>query len=177
MSRFETHLPVVNLHSGELFFTQHSTLITTILGSCVSLTMYYNVRTKIAGMCHILLPSCSRKKQCSKPCTEMFRYLNCTVRYMVKYFEQHNILRKEIEVKVFGGSDILALTDNGRGRKSVGKQNIEMAKKTLHYEHINVKAVHVGGTFGRKIFFFTDTGEVLVKRIKKSLLPKQETEI
>jgi len=59
----------------------------------------------------------------------------------------------------------------------VGKQNIEMAKKTLHYEHINVKAVHVGGTFGRKIFFFTDTGEVLVKRIKKSLLPKQETEI
>jgi len=95
---------------------------------------------------------------------------------MVNYFEQHNIPRKEIEVKVFGGSDILILTDNGR-RKSVGRQNIEMAKKILHYGHIKVKAVHLGGTFGRKIYFFTDTGEVLMRRVKKSLLPKQETEI
>jgi len=107
----------------------------------------------------------------------MFRYLNCTMKYMVWSFEKNGVSKKDIDVKVFGGSDILITPQNGSMRKSVGKQNIEMAKKILHNERMEAKIFHVGGSFGRKIYFFTDSGEIFMKRIKKSLLQKEAIEI
>ena len=44
-------LPMVNLHPGELFVAQEPTLITTILGSCVSVCLFCP-KQKIGAMCH-----------------------------------------------------------------------------------------------------------------------------
>jgi chemotaxis protein CheD len=56
-------------------------------------------------------------------------------------------------------------TKKNPGVISIGRQNIEMAEKILLSEGLTLKAKDVGGTGGRKILFYTGTGEVLLKRL------------
>jgi chemotaxis protein CheD len=174
MNPYGTKLPVVYLKPGEIFFSKKPALIMTILGSCVSATMY-NRWTGFGGICHILLPRC-RNGKCTGTCDEMFRYAGCTLRHMVTRFDREGIPRMDIEVKLFGGAEILLSLDRESKRKSVGKQNIDVARETLLKEGLKTAASNIGGAFGRKLYFFTNTGEVLVKRIKRTALPKEEIE-
>jgi len=50
---------------------------------------------------------------------------------------------------------------------SIGRQNITAAEQVLKSEGLKMHAVDVGGLLGRKIYFYTDTGEVLLKRLRK----------
>ena len=171
MSPHELGLPVFYLKPGEVYFSEKPALVMTILGSCISVTMY-SARHGFGGICHVLLPKC-HTESCNTQCSEVYRYADCSIRNMVERFVDMGALRKDIEVKIFGGSDILVIAGH-KNYVTVGKQNIEITKKTLMDEGLKIRAAHIGGTFGRKIFFFTHTGEVLMKRIKKSALPAEE---
>jgi chemotaxis protein CheD len=164
-------LPVVYLKPGEAHFSESPALVMTVLGSCISVTMF-SAFIGYAGMCHVVLPRC-RTEPCSATCDEPYRYMGCAIRDMVDRFLGKGAKRGEIQVKIFGGSEILKLEGQEK-HASVGKQNIEIAKKTLIDEGLKVKASHVGGTFGRKIFFLTHTGEGLMKKIEKSALPAED---
>jgi chemotaxis protein CheD len=87
---------------------------------------------------------------------------------MIAWFIDKGAYPAELEVKVFGGSDIL-VTGPDRRNVSVGKQNIEAARQALLREGLKLHASHIGGTSGRKIIFSTQTGEVLMKRIRKTV--------
>ena len=52
------------------------------------------------------------------------------------------------------------------GRKSVGRQNIEAALAVLRQEGFAPRTSDTGGTEGRKLRFYSATGEVFVKRIR-----------
>ncbi len=95
----------------------------------------------------------------------MFRYLDCSVKAMIEAFEQKGIKRQEIEIKIFGGSDMFESKRVQGKPVTVGRQNIEMAKSVLQTAGLKVAAEHLGGKVGRKILFFTNTGEVLMKRL------------
>ena len=87
---------------------------------------------------------------------------------MIEKYASFDIHRSDIEIKVFGGADMYA----SRRSLSVGKQNIATALKTIKEERLNLLASDVGGTQGRKIFFNTYTGDVLLKRLGKyDMLP------
>jgi chemotaxis protein CheD len=171
MSPLQTEIPVFYLQPAEVFFSQAPSLVMTVLGSCISVTMFC-ARLGFGGICHVLLPKC-RTDSCDEECREAYRYMDCSIKRMIKRFAAEGVKSPEIEVKIFGGSDILAV-EGGRKFVTVGKQNIEVARKTLIDEGMKVRASHVGGTFGRKIVFFTHTGEVLMKKIKRSALPAEE---
>ena len=173
MSPYKTRLPVVFLKPAEVCFTEEQALVMTVLGSCISVTMF-NRRLPFAGMCHVLMPNCRHDEACRGYCHEAFRYTDCAIKQMAEKFESLGIKRNEIVLKVFGGADIMAGHDKGRRTLSVGRQNIDSARKTLLNERLRVSASHVGGAFGRKVLFFTQTGEVLMKRIKRSELPREE---
>jgi chemotaxis protein CheD len=158
-------LPHFYLQPGEVHFSETPALVTTILGSCISVTMY-SAPLGLGGICHVLLPRCPRDS-CTSGCIDVYRYAECSVKGMVAWFVEKGARREEIEVKIFGGSHLLAL-DPGQDYASVGKQNIHAVKKTLHKEGLSIQASHTGGRSGRKIIFFTHTGEVLMKRIKKT---------
>ncbi len=86
---------------------------------------------------------------------------------MLEWFLQLGVEREEIDVKVFGGSDMIGCTEM-KSRATVGQQNISKAFQVLEMERLRIAASDVGGQRGRKLFFSTHTGEVLLKRLRKS---------
>ena len=163
-------LNAVHLKPGEAYITDRPELVITVLGSCLSVTMF-NRRRGVAGICHSLLPECSNRESCRSACLEGYRYVDCSIRQMVKVFDQHGVPRSEIEVKCFGGADMFIRKALKPVLFTVGKQNIIMAEKIIASEGLNLRAKDVGGVQGRKLLFYTHTGEVLLKRLKGSNNP------
>ncbi len=159
----QTHIPVVYLKAGEMHYADQPSLVVTVLGSCLSVTMY-SARLGLGGICHGLLPACEDKGKCST-CGEGFKYIDCSLRNMIALFDKAGAKRSEIEVKSFGGADLFSRAVNSRGLVSVGRQNILMAEGILAREGFSIRKQDVGGLRGRKVYFYTHTGEVLLKRL------------
>ena len=158
----------IYLKPGDICISDKPALISTLLGSCVAVTMFSR-RLRAGAICHGLLPSCKGKKpcECDKYCREGVRYVDCSIMRMLGWFMQNGVAREDIDVKVFGGSDMLSLPE-GTAKVSVGQQNIAVAFRVIEKEMLRVSASDVGGPRGRKIIFSSVTGEVLLKRLHKS---------
>ncbi len=162
------NLPSVYLKPGEAYFGRQPGLVTTVLGSCVSVIMKSSACSTVA-MSHAMLPSCDREDACGADCGRAFTYVRCSVLSLLGMFERRGIGRGGIIVKVFGGSDILDDHDGTYGT-TIGRQNLQVAKETLTGQGLAVAASDTGGPYGRKVMFFTDSGVVFVKRTKPALV-------
>jgi chemotaxis protein CheD len=165
LSLSENTLPVIYLRAGELHFSEQSARVYTVLGSCIAVTMFHR-RLGIVAICHGLLPECRGKGQCGGECPAPGKYVDCAIQWMTKRFKQQGVLLREIEIKVFGGADTFSTGPAGRGGIRVGKRNAGMALRALGKEGLNILSLDVGGAIGRKLFFNTHTGEVLIKRLQ-----------
>lgn len=145
---------------GVVFDTPH--VVYTILGSCVAVTMF-NARLKIGGITHAMLPKAMDGT--THRCVECLKYADCCVKFLHAKFQSYGINRTEIEVKLFGGSDMFQTGNSGRV-KTIGYQNIEVSLRVLDELGYRVSAQDIGGSLGRKIYFSTDTGAIFLKRIQ-----------
>ena len=159
-------MTVVYLHPGEVFFSKKSYVVSTVLGSCLAITMFCG-RTKYGGISHCQLPSCKEASANCDDCSEPYKYVDCTITKMLQKFEQQNIQSGEIEVKIFGGADVL-VNSNCSSKKSIGRQNIISAEKMIHKYNLKIVTSDVGGRQGRKIFFVSNKGEVFLRRMKNN---------
>jgi chemotaxis protein CheD len=150
-----------------MYFAERPTLVVTVLGSCVAITMHSR-RAGLGAICHGLLPSCKGQQQCSGDCLEGFKYVDCSVKRMAALFDQNGIVRREVEVKCFGGADMFKTDIKKRELVSVGKQNLTIAQKVLQDEGFSLNVSDVGGLHGRKILFYSHTGDVFLKRLTKN---------
>ncbi|MBU2493464.1 MAG: chemotaxis protein CheD [Bacteroidetes bacterium] len=160
-------LKVVYLHPGEVCFSAKPIVVSTVLGSCLSIVMYCKT-LPYAGISHCQLPLCKGDGADCVNCADPYKYVDCTVRSMVKKFGERNIIRSDIEVKIFGGGDVLKNSPSGNKLNTVGKQNIMSANKAITENNLNLSVSDVGGQQGRKILFFTKTGEVFLNRLKNN---------
>ena len=167
MISLQKKLPGHYLKPGEMFFGDQDTLVSTLLGSCVAVTMF-SPRCRVGSICHGLLPSRREEHHCTGSCEEGARYMDCAIRLMLDWFTQRGIVRSEIEVKVFGGSDMFAFKAGESRTPTVGRQNLEKALHLIDKAGLRLLASDLGGPRGRKIYFSTNTGEVLMKRLIKS---------
>jgi chemotaxis protein CheD len=151
----------VYLKPGELFIGEKNTKVTTILGSCVAVTLF-GKRLRIGAICHGALPRCRKKGGCHDICGEAFKFVDCSIRYMLGKLRSYGLADKEIEVKVFGGADTL-LT---KKENTIGSMNVKIALELIRQEKLRIISADVGDSFGRKIIFLTHTGEVYLKRLK-----------
>ncbi|UFS71322.1 chemotaxis protein CheD [Geomonas sp. RF6] len=158
-------LPVLFLRPGEMHFADEPIVVSTLLGSCVAVTMF-SPRHRIGTICHALLPHCRREDPCLAAEPEGGKYVECAIWLMLKGLQTRGVCRGEIEAKIFGGSDMFDARDGGIG--TVGTQNIAKALEVLEGEGIRIVSSDVGGPRGRKIFFYTHTGEVLLKRLRRT---------
>ena len=149
----------VFLKPGEMYLGEESAEVSTILGSCVSVTMFCR-RTRIGAICHALLPSGRAPVDSDK-----FRYVDSAILHMLHMFEKMGVRSGELEIKLIGGADVL---ERGSGNAvTVGRKNIETAIKILKEKNLELTGSDVGGTRGRKVHFSTRTGKVLLERIGK----------
>jgi chemotaxis protein CheD len=167
MTSLRQKAPGHYLKPGEMFFGEQATQVSTLLGSCVAVTMF-SPRCRVGAICHVLLPSRREEHPCPGSCDEGARYVDCAIRLMLDWFARRGILRSEIEVKAFGGSDMFAAKAEESQSLTVGRQNLEKALHLIDKAGLRLLASDLGGPRGRKIYFSTDTGEVLLKRLNKS---------
>ena len=156
-------LPRVHVAAAEVCIARKPVLIETVLGSCVS-AVVWSRRLKVGGICHGALPQCPSgmlRDRGPKPC---LRYVDFAIKYLVQEVAAMGATREELEVKLFGGGDVLVVT-NPESRPTVGRLNCEAALKVLCEEGFEVAASSLGGTCGLNIQFHTITGEVLLKRL------------
>ena len=156
MNRAGSRLEKMYLKPGELIMSENPVMITTVLGSCVSVTMFHP-RTGVAAICHGMLPNGGT--------SENFKYVDSSLRYMVLYFRHLEISRKELQVKLFGGADMFNSGKPGVRNLTVGWQNISVASRCLKEYGLVPTAADVGGRKGRKLIFKTDTGVVYIKKL------------
>jgi chemotaxis protein CheD len=158
-------LTTVIIHPGEICFSENEIVISTVLGSCLAISMFSRT-IKYAGISHCQLPACNSRGIDCNNCPDPFKYVDCTITQMLKKFEQRQIDRKDIEIKIFGGADVLDSPSVPKRGETIGAQNINSALKTLSANNLSIAASDVGGKQGRKLFFLTETGEIYLNRIK-----------
>lgn len=163
MIRDPGKLPTVYLKPGEMYISSNPTLVSTVLGSCVSVTMF-NYRLKVGAICHGLLPSFTTIDGCAYSRTNDLDYVDQSIEKMFSLYETYGIKSSEIEVKLFGGADVLLHSRVA----SVGIQNVQTAIQAIKSKGLNLISSSVGGISGRRILFYTHTGEVFLKRLIKS---------
>lgn len=164
MNQIESRLPVIYLKTAEMIFTEQPASVLTVLGSCLAITMFHRP-FGIGAICHGLLPQCSKKKTCNKGCKDEARYVECSIEQMISWFLRVDVILGEVEIKVFGGADMFSTRNDAEGPATVGKQNIETAMRLIKNKGLHIVAMDVGGEQGRKIFFNTLSGEVLLQRL------------
>jgi chemotaxis protein CheD len=159
-------LPTIYLKPGEVHFGAEPSRVITVLGSCVAVIMYHR-HTRIGAICHAVMPTYEAAKKKRPPSEEVLQYVDSSVEWMLNRFEKRGINSKDLEVKIFGGSEIFYDSKKYETSFSVGTKNIEVALKVIHEKKLKLKAWNVGGNKGRKVIFYTDTGEVFTKFVTK----------
>ena len=166
MTRPVLILPDLDLQPGELYLARSPAILRTILGSCVGVT-YWNARLGAGALCHGVLPRCPRDLPLGSGLSEGHRYVDFSIRYLAQQFDALGACRKDVEVKLFGGADVLPASGTNRDRPSVGALNCTAAVEVLAEEGFTVSASDLGGVRGRRIHFHTGTGEVLLQRLAR----------
>jgi chemotaxis protein CheD len=159
--------PRIYLKPGELCLSKRPVVVTTVLGSCVSATFFHQL-SGIAVICHALQPRCAQGESCLESCAVRYRYAVCAIQAMTRQMAARGIRPREIEVKLFGGAALIGTTRPEAAAISMGRQNISAAIETINDCGLFLKVMDVGGSFGRKIIFDTATGEVLMKRLRRT---------
>ncbi len=163
---------------GEWYASSENIIISTVLGSCIAVVLFEPLRAG-GGLNHFMLPGLHDRPGLKPP--EMATgttgqgsggFYTGTARYGVNAMEllindclKLGLDRKRLRAKVFGGSKVLGLPGGARSSDSqgVGDQNIAFIKRFLADEHIPVEAWSVGGYLPRRIYYFSQTGKVLMK--------------
>ena len=159
-------VPDVYVLPGESHLSKEPVLFRTVLGSCVGVT-FLVPRLGIGAICHPMLPAYPVKQSGEMTLANARRYVDFTIVDLAKQLDALGVLRNEVHVKLFGGGDVLLVT-NEATRPTVGQLNIEAALRVLKEEGFEVVASSLGGTSGVNIQFNTGTGEVLLKRLSYS---------
>ncbi|MDQ7832252.1 MAG: chemotaxis protein CheD [Desulfovibrionaceae bacterium] len=138
---------------------ERPTLVQTVLGSCVSVA-FFSRQAGMGGIFHALLPhSADYEKVLTTG--NRYRYVDAAVAAVAASLERRGVDLSETECKVFGGASALF-----QGEVGVGQKNVLAAYEALARHKLRVTASHVGGERGRKLVFFSHTGEVFVKFLK-----------
>lgn len=145
---------------GEYYATDQPEVIVTVLGSCVAACIRDRVNG-VGGMNHFLLPL-DGSAEPGKP-TQSARYGAYAMELLINQIIKRGGHRDRLEAKVFGGAAVL----RGMLLNDVGKRNAEFVGEYLRNEHIPIMASDLLQDFPRKVYFFPETGQVWVKRIKE----------
>jgi chemotaxis protein CheD len=162
-----------DLQPGQIHLARGPMLLQTILGSCVAVS-FWSDRLGVGALCHGVLPQCPLDWPPDTPVSEGFRYVDFSIRYLARKFDALGARRSDIQVKLFGGADVLPVLSPAGARLTVGAQNSRIALEIVEAEGFHVLARDLGGNRGRKIHFDTRTGEVLVYKLAAWTVPEKE---
>ena len=137
------------------------TMVQTILGSCVAVTIHAP-KYQIGGTFHALLPYWQEYAAVLDP-VQAFRYVDSGVERLYEKLLLRGVRHTEMVCKVFGGAQALFW-----GEQSVGRRNVLAAYETLARLGLRAASASVGGERGRKLVFASHTGAVYIKLLRQT---------
>lgn len=147
---------MIYLQAGQLTAAADSSVIVTVLGSCVAICLW-DARLGIGGMNHYMLPF-PTAKQSSSP-----RFGTIAWTQLLERIAALGSHRSDLRAGIFGGACIM---DAFRfDSDHIGVRNVELAEQQLRDAGIVVLQREVGGRRGRKLTFETRTGHITVKEL------------
>jgi chemotaxis protein CheD len=150
-------LAAVKLLPGDYVATQSPRLLVTVLGSCVSVCLR-DPTTGVCGMNHFMLPDGSNS---SGPDGASARFGVQAMELLILAMQRLGARRERLQAKVFGAGSVL----DGMKSVNVGELNATFVLHYLQVEHIRILAQDLQGVCARKVYFFTDSGKVMIRRL------------
>jgi chemotaxis protein CheD len=147
------------LMAGNLFVPEEAHLVTTVLGSCVSVCLWDSI-LRFGGINHYMLPFWNGEGLASP------KYGNIATAKLIERLQDLGAQKRNLRAKVFGGGIVLNVKNPFM---NIGERNIELAEDQLKSEGIPIVSADTGGNVGRKIIFNTGTGMVLVKKLTRQI--------
>jgi chemotaxis protein CheD len=148
--------PNVYLFPGQIFISAESTLVSTILGSCVAVCLWDREQS-IGGMNHFLLPLNPLGRSSD------VRYGDTAMVRLIETMVERGASVQRLVAKIVGGACVIARLAGSR--QSIGDQNVLVAREFLAKVGVPVAGEQTGGRRGRKLFFHTGNGSAYVKDI------------
>lgn len=143
---------------GEYCVSDRGMLLVTVLGSCVAACIR-DVDSGIGGMNHFMLPD---EGGCDTVGTSA-RYGTYAMEVLINHLLKMGARRNRMEAKVFGGGAVLSSLSSS----NVGVRNAEFVLDYLKTEKIPVVAKDLLDSYPRKVYYFPDSGRVLVKKLHR----------
>jgi chemotaxis protein CheD len=150
------------LPMGGVFASREPAVIKTVLGSCIAVCLI-DPREGIGGMNHFMLPSRLDPDGDHRSACYGVYAMDLLMNEMMKLGAE----RGRLQAKVFGAAHLLGMRE---GAQSVATQNAAFITSYLKTEGIPPASQDLGGDRPRTIYFFTDNGRVLLKRLGQGAL-------
>lgn len=148
----------VEIGIGEIYTTTSPEIISTILGSCVSVCIWSEGRCS-GGMIHFALPDLSVTHNTTR---SDYNFGDLAIKELITRLLTHEgVTLNDLKAKITGGSHALGVSE-------IGRLNVQIARDILAKMKIPVVSEDVGGPQGRKIFFYTRTGRLRVALLETS---------
>ena len=149
----------VKLLPSEYYVTTTDTVLTTVLGSCVSACLV-DIDNGVAGMNHFMLPDdgdASARDQ-----TESMRYGAYAMDVLIRELLRSGARRERLQAKVFGGGAVLA----NMTTLNIGDRNADFVLRYLRAERIAVAAQDLRGPYARRVCFMPSSGKAVVRKLR-----------
>ncbi len=144
---------------GEYFVSQEPKVVYTVLGSCISVCLRDPV-INVGGMNHFMLAAPASNSALDR-WVNSGRYGSFAMEMLINGIVKYGGKKERLEAKVFGGGKIYDSTNN------IGAKNAAWALDYLENEGVALLKADVGDLCPRKIYFFTDSGKVLMKKLDR----------
>jgi chemotaxis protein CheD len=144
----------VKVLPGEFYISKEDIVLSTVLGSCISVCIY-DPLLDFGGMNHFMLPASSEQDDIERP----LRYGLFAMEQLINGMMKNGCTRENMQIKVTGGGALIS------GLISIGTQNINFIKKYIVEENLQLISIDLGGDQARRVAYFPKTGRMLVKKL------------
>ena len=147
---------------GEVKVSRHGEANLTCLGlgSCVGISAYDPV-TRVAGMAHIVLPFSNGRGAELAP-----KFADIGVPYLLKEMRKQGAVISRLIVKIAGGAQ-MSRAPGMNDAFQIGDRNIQAVHEALEREGVPVAATDTGGSQGRTLRIYLETGATVVSKAGK----------
>ena len=155
-----SHLIEVFLQPGEYYVGDARCRIRTLLGSCVSITLWHP-RLRIGAMSHFLLST----RGGTATDTLDARYAEEALSLMLRDLAREKVAPQECQAKLFGGGNMFPRHVRTPAF-DVGQKNGEAARRLMRAHAIPIVSESLFGVGHRHIIFDVSSGHVWSRQVK-----------
>lgn len=152
------HVIEIFLNPGEYYFGDRDIRIRTILGSCVSITLWHP-KLLIGGMCHYMLPS----RNGGGAVQADGKYADEALGLLFDEIRRTGTAIEDYEVKMFGGGNMFQRQVKA-GQGHIGIKNAEAGRHLVQRHGLRLASADLGGAGHRTVLFDIWSGHVWVRQ-------------